>query len=124
MRLELVRQAAAYEYVIAVGDYNSQPREEAYRIIAGHLKDSWLEKYPDGVGLLHGRLRPHGKASAWHDSSSGGVSASGDTIAIPDRIDHIFVSKPFRVLEDYFLPSPDSQTDHPAHWSIITLPCP
>src|ERR1035437_9781733 len=96
-------------------------REQAYRIIAGQLKDSWLEKYPDGVGLLHGRLRPHGKPSDSHDSSSGEVSASGDTITVPDRIDHIFVSKPFRVLEDYFLPSPDSQTDHPAHWSVVTF---
>ena len=120
--LELVRQAAAYEYVIAVGDYNSSPREEAYRIIAGQLKDSWLEKNPNGVGLLHGRLRPHGKSSSWHDPSSGQVSASGDTITIPDRIDHIFVSRPFKVLEDYFLPAPDSQTDHPAHWSVVTFP--
>ena len=120
--LELVRQAAAYEYVIAVGDYNSSPQEQAYRIIAGQLKDTWLEKYPDGVGLLHGRLRPRGKASAWHDSSSGQVSDSGETIAMPDRIDHIFVSKPFHVLEDYFLPAPDSQTDHPAHWSVVTFP--
>ena len=120
--LELVRQAAAYEYVIAVGDYNSSPQEQAYRIIAGQLKDTWLEKYPDGVGLLHGRLRPRGKAPAWHDSSSGQVSDSGDTIAMPDRIDHIFVSKPFQVLEDYFLPAPASQTDHPAHWSVVTFP--
>ena len=120
--LELVRQAAAYEYVIAVGDYNSSPQDQAYRIIAGQLKDTWLEKYPDGVGLLHGRLRPRGKASAWHDSSSGQVSDSGDTIAMPDRIDHIFVSKPFQVLEDYFLPAPASQTDHPAHWSVVTFP--
>ena len=119
--LELVRQAAAYESVIAVGDFNSRPREEAYRIIAGQLKDSWLEKYPNGVGLLHSRLRPHGKPLDWHDSSSGEVSATGDTISIPDRIDHIFVSKPFRVLESYFLPAPYSQTDHPAHWTVVTF---
>jgi hypothetical protein len=119
--LELVRQVAAYEYVVAVGDYNSRPRDEAYRIIAGQLTDSWLERYPDGVGLLHGRLRPHGKPSDWHDSSSGEVSASGDSIALPERIDHIFVSKPFRVLESYFLPAPYSQTDHPAHWSVVTF---
>ena len=118
--LELVRQAAPYEYAIAVGDFNSRPREQAYQIIAGQLKDTWVEKYPDSVGRLHSSLRPHGTPSGWHDSSSGQVSDSGDTIAIPERIDHIFVSKPFRVLESYFLPAPDSQTDHPAHWSVVT----
>jgi endonuclease/exonuclease/phosphatase family metal-dependent hydrolase len=117
--LELVRRAAPYEYAIAVGDFNSSPREQAYQIIAARLKDSWLEKYPDSVGRLHSSLHPHGTPSGWHDSSSGQVSASGDTIAIPDRIDHIFVSKPFRVVESYFLPAPDSQTDHPAHWSVV-----
>ena len=118
--LELVRQAGAYEYVISVGDYNSRPGDEAYQIVAGQLKDSWMEKYPDGVGLLHAQLRPHGEAAGRHDSSSGQVSESGNTIAMPDRIDHIFISRPFRVLEDYFLPTPASQTDHPAHWSIVT----
>ena len=117
---ELARQAAAYEDLIAVGDFNSSPREQAYQIITGRLKDSWLEKYPDGVGRLHSHLRPHGAPKGWHDPSSGEVSASGETITIPDRIDHIFVSKPFRVLESYFLPAPDSQTDHPAHWSVVT----
>ena len=104
----------------AGGDFNSSPREQAYQIIAAQLRDSWLEKYPGGVGMLHSRLRPHGHASGWRDSSSGQVSDSGDTITVPDRIDHIFVSKPIRVLESYFLPAPDSQTDHPAHWSVVT----
>jgi hypothetical protein len=35
------------------------------------------------------------------------------------RIDHIFVSPAFRVVESCYVPPPDSQTDHPAHWTIL-----
>jgi endonuclease/exonuclease/phosphatase family metal-dependent hydrolase len=117
---ELVRLAATYQHLIAVGDYNSSPREPAYRIIAAQLKDTWLEKYPNGIGRLHAQLRPRGEGPGCRDSFSGHISDSGETITVPNRIDHIFVSKAFRVLEDYFLPEPASQTDHPAHWSVVT----
>lgn len=36
-----------------------------------------------------------------------------------ERIDHIFVSQSFKVLEAYYLPSPVSETDHPAHWAVL-----
>jgi endonuclease/exonuclease/phosphatase family metal-dependent hydrolase len=114
---ELVRQTMPYEYVIAVGDYNATPKEESYRIVAARLKDSWEEKYPNGVGLLHPDLRPNGRIRS--HLSSGQLSASGDKITLPERIDHIFISKPFRVVESFYLPAPTSQTDHPAHWAVV-----
>ncbi len=114
---ELVRRAMPYDYVIAVGDYNTTPQEEPYRTVTAQLKDSWREKYPDGVGRLHPVLRPRGVIRP--HGSSGEIPPSGDMIAMPDRIDHIFVSKRFRVIESYYLPAPDSQTDHPAHWTVV-----
>jgi hypothetical protein len=37
-----------------------------------------------------------------------------------DRIDHIFLSHNFRVIESYYLPPADSETDHPAHWAVVS----
>lgn len=115
---ELVRQAAAYEYVIAVGDYNATPRDESYRLLTARLKDSWAERFPDGVGRLHPVLRPRGAIRS--HGSSGRVSPADDTIAMPDRIDHVFLSPTLKVIDSFYLPAPASQTDHPAHWAVIT----
>jgi endonuclease/exonuclease/phosphatase family metal-dependent hydrolase len=114
---ELVRQAMPYEYVIAVGDYNTSPQDEPYRTLTAHLKDSWADRHPDGVGLLHPDLRPRGGIRP--HTSSGQIPSSGDKISMPDRIDHIFLSKPLKVIESFFLPAPESQTDHPAHWAVV-----
>lgn len=114
---ELVRQARPYEYVIAVGDYNATPQAESYRMVAAHLKDAWKEKYPDGVGRLHPVLRPQGWIRP--HPSSGELTASGEGIALPGRIDHIFLSQPFQVIEAFYLPAPAAQTDHPAHWAVV-----
>jgi endonuclease/exonuclease/phosphatase family metal-dependent hydrolase len=114
---ELIRQAKPYNDVIAVGDYNATPKAESYRILTAHFKDSWVEVHPDAVGRLHAVLRPRGAIRP--HGSSGQIAASGDTIAMPERIDHIFLSKPLKVLESYYLPAPASETDHPAHWAVV-----
>jgi len=36
-----------------------------------------------------------------------------------NRIDHIFLSKDFKVVEAHYLPAPESGTDHPAHWAVV-----
>jgi len=115
---ELVRQAKPYDYAIAMGDYNTRPNEDGYRTITAQLKDSWLERYPDGIGLLHPELRPQGAIRP--HGSSGRILPADDRIAMPDRIDHIFVSKALKVTEAFYLPSPASETDHPAHWVTLT----
>ena len=115
---ELIRQATPCDYVIAVGDFNATPQAESYRIVTANLKDAWLEKHPDGIGRLHPVLRPHGPIRP--HPSSGQLSAAGNQITLPGRIDHIFLSQPFQVIEAYYLPAPASQTDHPAHWAIVT----
>ena len=40
--------------------------------------------------------------------------------AMPDRIDHIFVSRDLKVRNPAYLFPPDSATDHPVHWAEIT----
>ena len=115
---ELVRQLRPYAYVIAVGDYNTTPQEEAYQILVAHVKDSWAERHPGGVGSLHPQIRP--RAAIRPHGSSGLISNSGDTITMPDRIDHIFVSERLKVIDSFYLPAPESQTDHPAHWAVLT----
>ena len=72
----------------------------------------------DARKVQHPVLRP--EAEARSQRLSGEVSVAGDRITLADRIDHIFVSKSFRVAEAYYLPAPDSQTDHPAHWAVLT----
>ena len=102
----LVEECAKYDHVIAVGDYNSRPSSDAYAVVAEVLSDSWAKLYPDGVGAAH---------PEWP-----GDGPEENTLDMAGRIDHIFVSDDFNVEETYNVPAPDSETDHPAHWSILS----
>jgi len=62
------------------------------------LTDSWLALHPDGIGVM---------------------PDTGEPLDMTQRIDHIFVSPDFEVVESHYIPTPASQTDHPAHWSVI-----
>ena len=102
----LVEECAKYDHVIAVGDYNSRQSSDAYAVVAEVLSDSWLQLYPDGVGAAH---------PAWP-----GDGPEENTLDMERRIDHVFVSGDFNVEETYNVLAPDSETDHPAHWSILS----
>lgn len=94
-----------YEHVIAVGDYNFRQSTSYYAKIVEILVDSWRSLYPDAIGPAPPeRFAAPGKYPE---------------LDMSRRIDHIFVSPSFRVLESYYIPAPESVTDHPAHWSVI-----
>jgi hypothetical protein len=82
--------------VISIGDYNLRESEAAYQRIDAVYKDAWMDVYPTGIG-------------------ADGLDMSGDR-----RIDHIFVSPEMTVSDPVYLLAPDSQTDHPAHWAMVS----
>jgi endonuclease/exonuclease/phosphatase family metal-dependent hydrolase len=104
----LVAECAKYEHVITMGDHNARPGTPAYEIVAEALSNTWIEKYPDGSGPPH---------PSWPESTPENRHYDVST----RRIDHIFVSPNFEVVESYYVFSPESETDHPAHWSVLRM---
>jgi endonuclease/exonuclease/phosphatase family metal-dependent hydrolase len=102
----LVDEAAKYPLVIAAGDFNFEQTDPWYATVTEKLKDSWRSLYPDGIGKPHPSIRQPN---------------AGATLDMRDRIDHIFVSPQIDVLESYYLPPPESETDHPIHWSVLKI---
>ena len=92
----LVERAGLKTNVIAIGDYNLRGWEVPYLLIDEFYKNAWMDVYPTGI-------------------SDDGLDMSGE-----NRIDHIFVSPHFLVTNPEYLLPPESQTDHPAHWTEIT----
>ncbi len=93
----LLQRAASYPLVISIGDYNLRSNQTAYHLIEAVYKEAWIERYPSGV-------------------SPEGIDMSGTK-----RIDHIFVSPALGVAEATYLLAPESHSDHPAHWAVISL---
>jgi len=77
--------------VISMGDFNSRENSTYYNESVSVLKDVWLNK------------------------TSGGVV--GPSFDLSERIDYIFVSPSFTVLEAWYITDP--QSDHPALWTEI-----
>lgn len=82
------------ENVISMGDFNSRQGSIYYNHSISQLVDTWLAIYPTGIGL--------------------GLNMSR-------RIDHIFVSPEFGIANSTYIPSPESQTDHPVYWTTLTF---
>lgn len=99
----LIEEAWKHKHVVAVGDFNFRQSSSYYAKVTAPLVDSWLSLYPDAKGAAH---------PMWREVAS-------DRLDMTDRIDHIFVSPDFEVVEAYYVPAPTSRTDHPAHWAII-----
>ena len=93
----LIAEARRFPHVIALGDFNFTAREPYYASLSGVLRDSAAE-------LGETNVTYHGIRSN-----------------LADEIDHIFVSPNFRVIESHYLPAPESETDHPAHWSVLRM---
>lgn len=102
--------------VIAMGDYNFRQDSPYYQKITSILSDAWLTLYPDAIGPVDG-----GKLdmSFENRNRSSGLLLQGGKLDMKGRIDHIFLSKDFTVLEAHYLPAPESETDHPAHWAVV-----
>ena len=89
----LLDQIGTKNKVIAMGDYNLRENESLYTLINSTLQDAWKTRWPTGV-------------------DSRGVS-----IDLYNRIDYIFLSHDFTVVDTSYITDP--QSDHPAHWAII-----
>ena len=112
----LVNEAKGTGFVIAGGDFNFKQKSTYYKLMTGTLVDSWLAVWPDGVGDMSAHGIHRGKVL---DRPSSGVWLDKNHLDMKTRIDHIFVSPNVEVLESVYLPVPDSQTDHPAHWTVL-----
>ena len=86
-----------YDHVIAAGDFNFTSRTSYYETLAQELRNSAAQAPEDSL-YFH-----------------------GGTGTLENKIDHIFVSPTFKVLESHYLLPPESETDHPAHWSTVHL---
>lgn len=93
----LLSEAATYQHVIAIGDFNFREKSPHYKKVTSILSSSAKQLGKDKVNF--------------HDGNT----------SLTRKIDHIFISDGFHVLESHYLPPPMSQTDHPAHWSVIKL---
>jgi len=102
----LMDEAEKYPLAIAMGDFNFRQDDPWYGAVTAKLEDSWLSRYPDGIG------KPHPTIAAAH---------AGETLDMRERIDHIFVSPGFEVIESHYLPPPESETDHPIHWAVLRV---
>ena len=103
----VIEASKAYEHVIAVGDYNFRQGETWHDQMDAEFVDSWLAINPSKIGDRHPSI---------------GLPADGDTapLDMTRRIDHIFVSDSFTIEESYYVPVPESMTDHPAHWAVVS----
>lgn len=111
----LAAEAKRHDAVVSVGDYNFDQESVWYGSLVSFLGDAWLSIYPDAVGKVPA-LNPR----PLNESLENGVRIESDgRLDMRQRIDHVFFSRDFHVLESHYLPPPESETDHPAHWSVI-----
>jgi endonuclease/exonuclease/phosphatase family metal-dependent hydrolase len=92
----LLSRAANAENLLAIGDYNLRGWEDAYLLINAEYKNAWMDLYPTGI-------------------NEHGLDMSGE-----NRIDHIFLSPHLIVEEAVYVLPPESWTDHPVHWAVIS----
>ena len=92
----LLERSQGKSRVIALGDYNLRDYEEAYQLIDSVYTNAWTSVYPSEI-------------------SPDGTDMSGE-----NRIDHIFLSPDLEARDPVYILPPQSATDHPVHWSVIT----
>lgn len=114
----VIEQAARYDHVMAMGDYNFRQDSPYYKKIASALTDSWLNLYPDAVGAVDESKLD--LSFTERKRSSGDLLGNGQ-IDMTSRIDHIFLSASFEVVKAHYLPAPESETDHPLYWVKVSL---
>jgi len=81
--------------VISLGDFNSRENSTYYNASTAVLVDSFLSLYPNHL--------------------------DENNVNRTRRIDHIFVSPTFTINEAHYISSPESQTDHPVYWIVISF---
>lgn len=113
----VISEAQQPDYVIAMGDYNFRQDSPYYKKIASELKDSWLSLYPDAIGAVEAKNLD---LSIQDRKTSSGRLTEDGMIDMKSRIDHIFLSHDFEVTKARYLPAPESETDHPLYWAVVT----
>jgi len=89
----LLAQSAGLQNVIILGDFNMDPSQPAYKLVAAKYKEAWASAYPSGIGP--------------------------DGVDMTQRIDHIFVSPDLETRNPAYLQPPASASDHPLHWTEV-----
>jgi endonuclease/exonuclease/phosphatase family metal-dependent hydrolase len=89
----LLDQIGTKNKVIAMGDYNLREYEPLYQDINSTLQDAWKTRWPNGTDSRGVSIDPY------------------------NRIDYIFLSHDFTVVDTSYITDP--QSDHPGHWAII-----
>jgi endonuclease/exonuclease/phosphatase family metal-dependent hydrolase len=93
----LIEEKISFWNVIAFGDFNFRPNSSHYKKLSWELRNS-----AEALGKKN-------------------VDFHGDAPNLLNKIDHIFIKNSMKVIESHYLPPPQSQTDHPAHWSVMRL---
>jgi endonuclease/exonuclease/phosphatase family metal-dependent hydrolase len=109
-------EAAKYDHVIAMGDYNFRQNSPYYGKITSVLVDSWLSLYPDAIGPVEVEKLD---LSIQDRKTSSGRLIGNTMIDMKSRIDHIFISSDFEVIKAHYLPAPESATDHPLYYCVV-----
>lgn len=101
----MLEHAAGYDFVISGGDFNFRQDSPYYGKVSDHLRDTWSMRHADALG----------------DTASviGGDAADPERFDMTRRIDHVFVSDGFEVVEAQYILPPESITDHPAYWCTL-----
>lgn len=90
----MLDQVSGLTNVILMGDFNWREDSMYYSSVTAVYQDSWRTKWPTGI--------------------------DNKGISMQSTIDHIFLSPTFIVESAHYIPSPQSQTDHPAYWIEIS----
>ncbi len=89
----VLESASGLPNVISFGDFNWRENSTCYNMTTATYEDTWKVKWPSGVE---------------------------EGLNITKRIDYVFVSPGFTVLDARHIPAPESQTDHPVYWATIS----
>ncbi|MBF9017939.1 MULTISPECIES: endonuclease/exonuclease/phosphatase family protein [unclassified Oceanispirochaeta] len=108
----LIETASSFDNVIVMGDFNMREYSETLRAIGDVLNDSWRVLNPIGRVSLE-------ELESRSEEEEGDFAHGAPTLK--RRIDYIFLSESFEVLDSEYISNEASMTDHPAHWARIRL---
>lgn len=112
----VIEIAKENKLTIALGDYNFRQGSQYYEKVTEVMINAWLTLYPDAIGPVDTEKLD----LTFNDRKrSGGQLLKDGKQDMTGRIDHIFLSHDFEVVEAHYLPAPESGTDHPLHWAVV-----
>jgi len=91
----LLELANGLDHVMMLGDFNWREHTIFYDMITQTYNDTWRAVYPNGI-----------------DSNG---------LIMNSTIDHIFVSPTYQIINTIYIPSPQSESDHPVLYTELKL---